>query len=202
MHTIHKGGDYIEKFLLRLKHIRDQLSAAGFKLSDDNIIIAALNGLPQEFDIIKIVLIARETPIALKEFRAQLLSVEKNIESRTLALNHSMTGMMSVSPFEHESSSHSQDASQSQGTSSTVGTITAHSQSSFPMGFTGVKSSDNSSHGCYQPSDSSSASYQTNHLGSSNHFVPRGRGSNTGWFYNHSNHIGGFSPRFSSAPKS
>ncbi|CAL2247762.1 unnamed protein product [Prunus armeniaca] len=113
-----------------------------------------------------------------------------------------MAGMMSVSPFEHGSSSHSQDASQSQGTSSTVGTITAQSQSSFPMGFTGVKASDSSSHGSYQPSDTSSASYQPNDSGSSNHFVPRGRGSNTSRFFNHSNHRGGFSPRYSSAPRS
>ncbi|BBH07344.1 hypothetical protein Prudu_019255 [Prunus dulcis] len=202
LHTIHKGGDSVEKFLLRLKHIRDQLAAAGFKLSDDDIIIAALNGLPQEFDMIKTVLIARETPIALKEFRAQLLSVEKNIESRMLAMNHSMTGMMSVSPFEIGSSSHSQDASQTQGTASTVGTITPHPQASFSMGFNRNKSqtntshgayqsSDNTSHGAYQSSEFSPSSYQPNNTsGSTNHFVPRGRGSINGRFHNHNSNRG------------
>lgn len=126
--------------LWRSKESVCELFAVGFKLSDDDIIIAALNGLPPEFDMIKTVLIARETPITLKEFRAQLLYVEKNIESIMIALDHSMTGMMSANSFEFGSSSHHQDSSQTQGTVSTVGTIIVHSQSSSPMGFIGVKS--------------------------------------------------------------
>ncbi|CAL9007549.1 unnamed protein product, partial [Prunus brigantina] len=51
-------------------HIRDQLHSAGVKISDDDFVIAALNGLPQEYDIIKTVLIARDTSISLKDFRA------------------------------------------------------------------------------------------------------------------------------------
>ncbi|KAI5345185.1 hypothetical protein L3X38_013062 [Prunus dulcis] len=60
-----KGGDSIERFLLHLKHLRDQLNAAGIKISDDDFIINALNGLPPEYDIIKTVLIARDTPLSL-----------------------------------------------------------------------------------------------------------------------------------------
>lgn len=77
-----KGGDSIERFLLRLKHLRDQLHAAGTKISDDDFIIAALNGLPHEYDIIKTILIARDTPISLKDFRAQLLAAEQTAEAR------------------------------------------------------------------------------------------------------------------------
>lgn len=68
LQTAQKGGDSNERFLLHLKHIRDQLNAARLKVSDDDFVIAALNGLPSEYDIIKAVLIARDSPITLKDF--------------------------------------------------------------------------------------------------------------------------------------
>lgn len=49
-------------------------------LSDDDIIITTLNGLPHEFDIIKTALVPHDTPISLKDFLTHLLSAEKNIE--------------------------------------------------------------------------------------------------------------------------
>ncbi|CAL8091507.1 unnamed protein product [Prunus armeniaca] len=79
--TVQKGGDSVERFLLRLKHLRDQLHDAGTKISDDDFIIAALNGLPPEYDIIKTILIARDTPISLKDFRAQLLAAKQTAEA-------------------------------------------------------------------------------------------------------------------------
>ncbi|KAL6269518.1 hypothetical protein ACE6H2_026429 [Prunus campanulata] len=84
MQTAQKGGDSIERFLLRLKHIRDQLHSAGVKISDDDFVIAALNGLPPEYDIIKTVLIARDTSLSLKDFRAQLLVAEQTAEARVV----------------------------------------------------------------------------------------------------------------------
>ncbi|CAL8176000.1 unnamed protein product [Prunus armeniaca] len=84
MQTTQKGGDSIERFLLRLKHIRDQLHSAGVKISDDDFVIAALKGLPQEYDIIKTVLIARDTSLSLRDFRAQLLVAEQTAEARVV----------------------------------------------------------------------------------------------------------------------
>ncbi|CAL2245419.1 unnamed protein product [Prunus armeniaca] len=84
MQTAQKGGDSIERFLLRLKHIHDQLHSAGVKISDDDFVIAALNGLPQEHDIIKTVLIARDTSLSLRDFRAQLLVAEQTAEARVV----------------------------------------------------------------------------------------------------------------------
>ncbi|BFG17195.1 hypothetical protein CerSpe_034690 [Prunus speciosa] len=84
MQTAQKGGDSIERFLLRLKHIRDQLHSAGVKISDNNFVIAALNGLLPEYDIIKTVLIAQDTSLSLKDFRAQLLVAEQTAEARVV----------------------------------------------------------------------------------------------------------------------
>ncbi|BBH06251.1 hypothetical protein Prudu_017841 [Prunus dulcis] len=103
LQTAQKGGDSIERFLLRLKHLRDQLNAAGIKISDDDFIITALNGLPPEYDIIKTVLIARDTPLSLKDFRAQLLAAEQTAEARIVhhtalyAINSSCAQGSSVS---------------------------------------------------------------------------------------------------------
>ncbi|BBH03567.1 hypothetical protein Prudu_014481 [Prunus dulcis] len=82
LQTAQKAGDSIERFLLRLKTVRDQLVQAGVKVSDDDFMIATLNGLPQEYDMIKTVLIARDSPISLKDFRAQLLAAEQTAEAR------------------------------------------------------------------------------------------------------------------------
>ncbi|CAL9013560.1 unnamed protein product [Prunus brigantina] len=99
MQTAQKGGDSIERFLLRLKHIRDQLHSAGVKISDDDFVIAALNGLLQEYDIIKTVLIARDTSISLKDFRAQLLVAEQTAEAR--GVTHSAMYISQSAPNSH-----------------------------------------------------------------------------------------------------
>ncbi|BBH08832.1 hypothetical protein Prudu_021148 [Prunus dulcis] len=102
LQTAQKAGDSIERFLLRLKTVRDQLVQAGVKVSDDDFMIATLNGLPQEYDMIKTVLIARDSPISLKDFRAQLLAAEQTAEARLVP--HSA---MFVTPSNAMSSSNS-----------------------------------------------------------------------------------------------
>lgn len=48
LQTAQKRGDSIECFILRLKHIRDQLNAAGVKISYYDFTIAVFNGLSSE----------------------------------------------------------------------------------------------------------------------------------------------------------
>ncbi|CAL9013531.1 unnamed protein product [Prunus brigantina] len=92
-----KGSDSIEKFLLRLKHIRDYLAiaGAGVSLSDDDMMIAALNGLPSKYDMIRTVLVARDTSLSFKDFRNQLLAAEQAAEARVLSSHAPMVGMLS-----------------------------------------------------------------------------------------------------------
>ncbi|KAB2608352.1 hypothetical protein D8674_011520 [Pyrus ussuriensis x Pyrus communis] len=54
--------------------------AAGESVSDNDIIIAGLAGLPKEYGVIRAIILARESSITLREFRAQLLGTEKEIE--------------------------------------------------------------------------------------------------------------------------
>lgn len=48
--------------------MKDKLTAAGEKITDYDVVIAALTGLPAKFDIIRTVILAQDTPITLKEF--------------------------------------------------------------------------------------------------------------------------------------
>ncbi|CAL2270719.1 unnamed protein product [Prunus armeniaca] len=102
LQTAQKGADSIEKFMLRLKHVRDQLALAGVSISDDDLMISVLNGLPFDYDMIRTVLVAHATPISLKDFCSQFLAAEQATESRPSSLLSPMTAMIghssSVSP--------------------------------------------------------------------------------------------------------
>ncbi|KAI5318469.1 hypothetical protein L3X38_038177 [Prunus dulcis] len=56
--------------------------------------IAALIGLSSKYDMIKTVLIARDTSISFKEFGTQLLAAEKSVQSRLSALHTPMVAMI------------------------------------------------------------------------------------------------------------
>ncbi|KAM1859212.1 hypothetical protein ACFX13_011546 [Malus domestica] len=93
LHTIQKGGDSIDRYLLRLKNIREQLTAAGELIYDNDVIIAGLAGLPKEFAIIRTVILARESSISLKEFRALLLGAKKEIEGESSGVSNSLSAL-------------------------------------------------------------------------------------------------------------
>ncbi|KAM2874298.1 hypothetical protein COP2_017588 [Malus domestica] len=133
LHTIQKGTDTIDKYLLRLKSIRDQLTAAGESISDNDIIIAGLAGLPKEYGVIRTVILARESSITLKEFRAQLLGVEREIDGEITVLSQSLSTMYvqgSTSGSNGASSSNAQTHNHIPG--NTGGIITAGSYGSTP----------------------------------------------------------------------
>ncbi|CAN6581473.1 unnamed protein product [Malus baccata var. baccata] len=89
-----KGGESVEKFMLKLKGIKDQLISAGEKITDNDYMIVVLSGLPVEFEVIKTIILARETSMSLKDFRAQLLGAEASIETRMHSLSSSMAAMV------------------------------------------------------------------------------------------------------------
>ncbi|KAB2630096.1 hypothetical protein D8674_007615 [Pyrus ussuriensis x Pyrus communis] len=93
LHTIQKGSDTIDKYLLRLKHIREQLSAAGESISDNDVMIAGLAGLPREYGVIRTVILARESTLTLKEFRALLLGTEREIEGEMNTLTQNLSAL-------------------------------------------------------------------------------------------------------------
>lgn len=55
--------------------------------------MAILSGLPTDFDMIKIVILARDSNMSLKDYRAQLFGLKATIESRMHSLINSMLAM-------------------------------------------------------------------------------------------------------------
>lgn len=68
LHTIKKGADSVEKYMLKLKALKDQLVAVGEVVFKIDLIVVALACLSAEFNMIQIVIVTRETPISLKEY--------------------------------------------------------------------------------------------------------------------------------------
>ncbi|XP_050115704.1 uncharacterized protein LOC126593656 [Malus sylvestris] len=66
-YTSHKGGESVEKFMLKLKGIKDQLILAGEKVTENDYMIVVLSGLPVDFEMIKIVILTREIAMSLKD---------------------------------------------------------------------------------------------------------------------------------------
>ncbi|KAM2917392.1 hypothetical protein FF1_046188 [Malus domestica] len=101
LQTIKKGSDSITQYLQKIKETRDYLYAAGVYFFDEDIVILALNGLPIEYNTFQIVIRGRESVIALKEFRTQLLVEEVILESIVNA--PFMTNMIANTPTQRGS---------------------------------------------------------------------------------------------------
>ncbi|KAL6195817.1 hypothetical protein ACLB2K_031435 [Fragaria x ananassa] len=107
LQTVKNGIDSIDKYFLRIKHARDQLGLVGVQIVDEDIIVVTLNGLPNEYSMIKTVIRARDTRISLKDFHAQLIAVERDIEAQlSLTPLASMTAMSARGTTYKGSSSH------------------------------------------------------------------------------------------------
>lgn len=90
LHTIQNVINSIDKYLLQIKNIRDQLTDVGELVCDNDVIIAGLASLPKEYAIIRTVILAKDSTLTLKEFRAQLLGAEKEIEPEINSLSQSL----------------------------------------------------------------------------------------------------------------
>lgn len=67
-------------YLQRIKDCKDQLAAAGVVISDEDIVIVALRGLPIEYNTIKAIIRGKENLVSLKELRSQLKAEEFTLE--------------------------------------------------------------------------------------------------------------------------
>ncbi|PRQ50702.1 putative RNA-directed DNA polymerase [Rosa chinensis] len=93
LQSIEKDSDSIDKYLLRVKNARDQLSAIGVKIADEDVMILILKGLPSEFSIVRMMIKAKHAPISMTELRTLLLAAESEIECETKMQSLSLTSM-------------------------------------------------------------------------------------------------------------
>lgn len=80
LYNIRKGSDSIDKYLLRVKVICDQLAAVGVSMADEDIQVSVLNGLPSAYVTIKTIIRTKKTLISMQELRSLLLIAEDEIE--------------------------------------------------------------------------------------------------------------------------
>ena len=80
LQNIKKGPESIDLYLQRIKDCRDQLVVVGVLISDEDIVIVALLGLPSEYNTIKAVIRGRENLVSLKKLRSQLRAEESTLE--------------------------------------------------------------------------------------------------------------------------
>lgn len=124
-HTIQKGSDSIDKYMLKLKAIRDQLLSAIERVTDNDLVITTLSGLPPAFDMVKTVVLARETSIPLKDFRGQLIGAESAIAARITTL---ASGMAAMYVQGDQSKGGNQSSRYTQGESSSAGSRSSDNQ--------------------------------------------------------------------------
>ncbi|KAM0982243.1 hypothetical protein ACFX2A_015487 [Malus domestica] len=185
--TIKKGSDSVEKYMLRLKALKDQLLAAGEVVSENDLIVAALAGLPAEFNMIRTVIVARETPISLKEFRAQLLAAERTADDSQSTLHFPMSAMYCQGESSNAHSSQDQGASQYfSGGSGFVTEATNSSQSTAHRPTGGIVSQASLPH-----------FHQQGNGNFQNHRGYQHNGGNNGRFNNRSRYNGNNNGRFS-----
>ncbi|XP_070682523.1 uncharacterized protein [Malus domestica] len=181
LHMIQKGSDTIDRYLWRLKHIRDQLSAVGESISDNDIMIAGLAGLPKEYGVIRTVILAREFTLTLKEFRALLLGAEREIEGEMNIIAQNMSALY----IQGSSSSSTTGSNSNIGSSSSASSSNSHSHAHIPAITAGTISAvpyDSNGHNASGPqfSNAQFGSFGNNYRGNNNY-----RGGN-----NYRNHNG------------
>ncbi|KAM1500115.1 hypothetical protein ACFX10_022715 [Malus domestica] len=97
LQNIKKGPESIDVYLQLIKDCRDQLAAVGVMISDEDIVIVALRGLPSEYNTIKFVIRGRENLVSLKELWSQL-KAEKSTLEEVVKQAPVMTAMFANSP--------------------------------------------------------------------------------------------------------
>lgn len=69
-------------------------------IPEEDIIIVILNGLPDEFSIVRTLVEGRETPISLRDLRAQLLAAERRIEG-SFSYHSTLSAMIARGDHSH-----------------------------------------------------------------------------------------------------
>ncbi|KAB2594907.1 hypothetical protein D8674_030357 [Pyrus ussuriensis x Pyrus communis] len=97
-------------------------------ISDNDVMIAGLAGLPKEFGVIRTVILARESTLTLKEFRALLLGTEREIESDMNIVTQNMSALY----VQGSSSGPATGSSSNTGSHSSASSSISHSHAHIP----------------------------------------------------------------------
>ena len=105
LQTIQKGSDSIEVYLSKIKTARQRLACAGFTVTDKDIVLITLNGLPVEYNHFHSHIQARPVAITISELRSLLITEESDISKANTIMKAPMLAAMVVNGLSFSTSS-------------------------------------------------------------------------------------------------
>lgn len=82
MQTLKKETSNVTDYLHRAKSIADSLAAIGYPVSDEDLILALVGGLPKSYDNLYMQLTSNSDLITIEQLHSLLLSQEMRLESQ------------------------------------------------------------------------------------------------------------------------
>ena len=77
-------GETLVKYFARTKRLNSQLSSVGSKVPDDELALAILQGLPEEFAMVRKILVNTDKPLAVEDLLPRLL-LDENTHEKPVA---------------------------------------------------------------------------------------------------------------------
>jgi Reverse transcriptase (RNA-dependent DNA polymerase)/gag-polypeptide of LTR copia-type len=84
LQTATKGASSCKEYLNRMRKIADELSFIGSSVSDEELVMATLNGLGPDFNSFTVVITTRNDPISFAEFQGMLFNHENLLLNQNL----------------------------------------------------------------------------------------------------------------------
>ncbi|PRQ30495.1 putative RNA-directed DNA polymerase [Rosa chinensis] len=86
-YKLQKGSDSIDNYLDRVKIACDQLANVGIHMTDEDIIVSVLLGLPSDYTTMKTIIRAKHNPVSTQELRSLLLIAEAELEEANKSIS-------------------------------------------------------------------------------------------------------------------
>lgn len=82
MQTLKKGTSNVTDYLHRAKSIVDSLAAIGYSVSDEDLILGLVGGLPKSYDNLYMHVTSNSDSITIEKIHSLVLSQEMRLESQ------------------------------------------------------------------------------------------------------------------------
>ncbi|KAJ8634765.1 hypothetical protein MRB53_009032 [Persea americana] len=82
LQTLRKGTSNVTDYLHRAKSIADRLAAIGYSVSNEDLILAIVGGLPKSYDNLYMHVTSNSDPTSTEELQSLMLSQEVRLESQ------------------------------------------------------------------------------------------------------------------------
>ena len=103
--SIMKKSESMEDYLAQIKSLADQLALAASPIEDEDLVLITLNGLPSEYNALKVAIRARSEAITMEDLASLLCSEALHIEADHKSSSSDLT--VAYTATRHETSNQS-----------------------------------------------------------------------------------------------